>query len=133
MIAKRTELNRIILYRSLLEDELVNLVCQMLDSEGAANKVKFEEYFYMISHRCLPTAVIMAPREMSGQPTFSIFCCRTKPYSLGCECSVDDIDPQLHKMARHDLENLRSLLLNWMNVCKSAFIRLDCNYPSFPD
>jgi hypothetical protein len=43
MIGKRTELNRILLYRSLLDDELINLVCQMLDCDGAANSVKFED------------------------------------------------------------------------------------------
>ncbi len=54
------------------------------------------------------------------------------PFSLGCECSADDIDPQLRIMAQNDLHNLKDLFnLNWLNMCKSTFIRLDCSYPYF--
>lgn len=130
---KCTELNRILLYRNLVNDELINLVCQMLDYEGAANKVKFEEYFYTISYKLIEYSRLYGSQGDVWQTYFiDLLLLDENPFSLGCERRSDDIDPQLRKMAWHDLENMKDLIsLNWLNICKSAFIRLDCGYPYF--
>lgn len=132
MIAKRTEPNRIILYRSLLENELINLVCQMLDCEGAANRVKFEEYFYRISYQLIEYSRLYGSQGDVWQTYFfDLLLLDENPFSLECERS-DEVDPQLCRMAGHDLQNLRGLFsLNWLEICKSSFVRLDCSYPYF--
>lgn len=133
MIGKRAELNRILLYRSLLDDELVNLVCQMLDCDSAANRFKFEECFYIISSRLIKYSRLHGSQGDVWQSYFiDLLLQDENPFSLGCECSGADVDPQLRIMALNDLVNLKDLFhLNWLNVCKSNFIRFDCNYPHF--
>lgn len=133
MISNNAEFNSLILYRSLLDDELVNLVCQIIDYDRTADQSGFEDIFYRISHRLLEYSRMHGSQGDVWQAYFfDLMLEDENPFSLECELSGDEINPQLRGMARHDLDILRNLYsLKWSDIGKSVSIPLTCNYPCF--
>jgi predicted AAA+ superfamily ATPase len=133
MAGKHTDFDQLILYRGLLEDRLTGLVCQLLDSENIADEPMAEKIYCQISHELLEYSRIHGSQGDIWQTYFvDLMLEDENPFSLECERSGDVMDPELRRLALHDLRILQELYsLDWSELGLAWGINMPGRIPHF--
>ncbi|HWQ73705.1 MAG TPA: ATP-binding protein [Syntrophomonas sp.] len=130
----RTNLHRLILYRGLIHDELVDLVCRMGEDDSADTAAGYEEDFYTLSNKLLDYSRVHGSQGDAWQSyLIDLLLADENPFSLECELSPRPADPRLRAMVLHDLKILQNLYhFTWANLCEKITPQIHWEYPQFP-
>lgn len=131
MFNKHAEFHQLILYRGLLDNRLTGLVCQIIDDDSRAPIA--QNIYYEVSHELLEYSRMHGSQGDIWQSYFlDLMLNDENPFSLACERSGNVIDPELRRLAQHDLRILQGLYsLDWPEIGKSWGISMPGSYPYF--